>query len=119
MAAASVYLSTTASSCTQAIAAATVSHGHFSLWMPADELEDASSNDIRVEVTYRDGTTATKRLSLSQSRRERSRLVRKRSTCVCTSSALSRTAAISGDFVELPTKWVRPEAAIQHSRTTR
>jgi hypothetical protein len=44
--------------------AATVSQGHFALWLPGDELEDASSNGVEVEVTYRDGTTGTSRLTL-------------------------------------------------------
>ncbi len=44
--------------------AATVSHGHFALWLPGDELKDASSNGVEVEVTYRDGSTGTSRLTL-------------------------------------------------------
>jgi hypothetical protein len=44
--------------------AATVSHGQFALWLPGDELMDASSNGVEVEVTYRDGTTATSTLTL-------------------------------------------------------
>lgn len=44
--------------------AATVSHGHFALWLPGDELMEASSNGVEVEVTYRDGTTATSTLGL-------------------------------------------------------
>lgn len=44
---------------------ATVSGGHFALWFPGDELNDASSsNPVQVEVTYRDGSTGTSRLSL-------------------------------------------------------
>lgn len=40
--------------------AATVSHGHFALWFPGDELRNANStNGVRVEVTYRDGSTGT------------------------------------------------------------
>ena len=44
--------------------AATVSQGHFALWLPGDEFEDASSNGVAVEVTYRDGSTGTSRLTL-------------------------------------------------------
>lgn len=44
--------------------AATVSHGRFALWLPGDELNDASSKGIEVEVTYRDGTTTTDTLTL-------------------------------------------------------
>ncbi|WP_149204447.1 hypothetical protein [Actinotalea subterranea] len=43
---------------------ATVNHGHFALWLPGDELTDASSQGVDVEVTYRDGATATARLTL-------------------------------------------------------
>lgn len=44
---------------------ATVSGGYFALWFPGDELKDASSsNPVEVEVTYRDGSTDTSRLSL-------------------------------------------------------
>lgn len=43
---------------------ATVSRGHFALWLPGDELRNASSDGIEVEVTYRDGTTGTSRLTL-------------------------------------------------------
>lgn len=42
---------------------ATVNQGHFALWFPGDELMDAASNGVEVEVTYRDGTTDTRRLS--------------------------------------------------------
>lgn len=46
--------------------AATVSHGHFALWFPGDELRDANStNGVRVEVTYRDGSTGTSVLKSS------------------------------------------------------
>ncbi|WP_299037791.1 hypothetical protein [uncultured Pseudokineococcus sp.] len=39
---------------------ATVSSGAWALWFPGDELEDAADPDgIEVEVTYRDGSTAT------------------------------------------------------------
>lgn len=44
--------------------AATVSEGHFALWFPGDELTDAAGDGVEVEVTYRDGTTATRRLTL-------------------------------------------------------
>lgn len=44
--------------------AATVSQGHFALWLPGDELRDASSNGVEVEVTYRDGSTGTTSLRL-------------------------------------------------------
>lgn len=44
--------------------AATVSQGHFALWLPGDELKDASSNGVEVEVTYHDGSTGTRRLTL-------------------------------------------------------
>jgi hypothetical protein len=43
---------------------ATVSQGHFALWLPGDEMKDPSSNGVKVEVTYRDGTTGTSRLTL-------------------------------------------------------
>ena len=43
---------------------ATVSQGHFALWLPGDELKDTSSNGVEVEVTYRDGRTGTNRLTL-------------------------------------------------------
>lgn len=43
---------------------ATVSGGHFALWFPGDELLDASSHGVEVEVTYRDGSTNTSRLAL-------------------------------------------------------
>ncbi len=44
--------------------AATVSGGHFALWLPGDELEDASRDGVEAQVTYRDGITATLRLDL-------------------------------------------------------
>lgn len=44
--------------------AATMSQGHFALWLPGDEFKDASSNGVEVEVTYRDGRTGTSRLTL-------------------------------------------------------
>lgn len=43
---------------------ATVSLGHFALWLPGDELRNASSDGVEVEVTYQDGTTGTSRLTL-------------------------------------------------------
>ncbi|HEX6339272.1 MAG TPA: hypothetical protein VFZ85_20120 [Jiangellaceae bacterium] len=43
---------------------ATVSGGRFALWLPGDELEDASRDGVEVEVSYRDGSTATLRLDL-------------------------------------------------------
>lgn len=43
---------------------ATVSHGHFALWLPGDELRSASSDGVEVQVTYRDGSTGTSRLRL-------------------------------------------------------
>jgi hypothetical protein len=44
--------------------AATVSGGHFALWLPGDELKDAARVGVEVHVTYRDGSTATVRLDL-------------------------------------------------------
>lgn len=43
---------------------ATVSLGHFALWLPGDELRNASSDGMDVEVTYQDGTRGTSRLTL-------------------------------------------------------
>ncbi|MCU1532678.1 MAG: hypothetical protein JWO49_2249 [Arthrobacter sp.] len=43
---------------------ATVSQGRFALWLPGNELQNAATNGIEVEVTYRDGTTGTNRLTL-------------------------------------------------------
>ncbi|WP_284752648.1 hypothetical protein [Arthrobacter sp. efr-133-R2A-120] len=43
---------------------ATVSRGHFALWLPGDELRNASSDGVEVEVSYEDGTTGTSRLTL-------------------------------------------------------
>ena len=43
---------------------ATVNRGHFALWFPGDELMYASSDGVELEVTYRDGTTTTSRLTL-------------------------------------------------------
>jgi hypothetical protein len=42
---------------------ATVSQGRFALWLPGNELQDAASVGVEVEVTYSDGTTGTSRLS--------------------------------------------------------
>lgn len=42
---------------------ATVSEGHFALWLPGNALENASSHGVDVDVTYRDGTTGTTQLS--------------------------------------------------------
>lgn len=42
---------------------ATVSQGRFALWLPGNELQDAPRHGVEVEVTYRDGTTGTSRLS--------------------------------------------------------
>jgi len=44
--------------------AATVSAGRFALWLPGDELKDASNAGVDVQVTYRDGSTTTVRLDL-------------------------------------------------------
>lgn len=44
--------------------AATVAAGRFALWLPGNELMDASRTGIPVQVTYRDGSTATRRLAL-------------------------------------------------------
>lgn len=43
---------------------ATVSRGRFALWLPGDELKDASRNGVEVEVTYRGSRTGTSRLTL-------------------------------------------------------
>lgn len=44
---------------------ATVSEGHFALWLPGNDLINASStNPVDVEVTYRDGSTRTRSLKL-------------------------------------------------------
>lgn len=43
---------------------ATVSQGHFALWLPGNELQDASNGGLLVEVTYRNGTTSTRTLTL-------------------------------------------------------
>jgi hypothetical protein len=43
---------------------ATVSSGRFALWLPGDELKDAARVGADVQVTYRDGGTATVRLDL-------------------------------------------------------
>ena len=44
--------------------AATVSAGRFALWLPGDELADASREGVEVEVTYRDGSSAVLRVDL-------------------------------------------------------
>ena len=44
--------------------AATVAAGRFALWLPGNELMDASRTGVQVQVTYRDGSTATRRLDL-------------------------------------------------------
>jgi hypothetical protein len=44
--------------------AATVSAGRFALWLPGNELTDASRFGVQVQVTYRDGSTAPRRLDL-------------------------------------------------------
>ena len=49
---------------TQGDVTATVSGGHFAFWLPGDELEDASTTGVEVEVTYRDGGTGTTLLTL-------------------------------------------------------
>ncbi len=43
---------------------ATVSHGHFALWLPGNDLENAPRDGAQVEVTYRDGTTETRTVEL-------------------------------------------------------
>lgn len=43
---------------------ATVNGGHFALWFPGDELMNASNDGVELDVTYRDGTTTTSRLTL-------------------------------------------------------
>ncbi|QGQ18513.1 hypothetical protein GC089_03650 [Cellulomonas sp. JZ18] len=43
---------------------ATVAEGRFALWLPGDELRDAPRAGVDVQVTYRDGTTGTARLTL-------------------------------------------------------
>jgi hypothetical protein len=44
---------------------ATVSGGQFALWIPGDEFESASRRNVPVQVSYRDGSTATVTLGLS------------------------------------------------------
>jgi hypothetical protein len=41
---------------------ATVNAGHFALWLPGNELQNASRSGMEVDVTYRDGSTTTSRL---------------------------------------------------------
>jgi hypothetical protein len=43
---------------------ATVSNGHFAFWLPGDELDNESKDGTPVQVTYRDGSTATLTLTL-------------------------------------------------------
>ncbi|ASN53393.1 hypothetical protein [Sinomonas sp. R1AF57] len=43
---------------------ATVARGQFALWLPGDELRNASGKGIEVEVTYTDGSTGKIRLTL-------------------------------------------------------
>lgn len=43
---------------------ATVSGGHFALWFPGDELDDAVTDGVEAEVTYRDGTSGSVTLGL-------------------------------------------------------
>jgi hypothetical protein len=43
---------------------ATVAKGHFALWLPGNELKDAATNGVEVEVTYKDGTKGTRNLTL-------------------------------------------------------
>lgn len=43
---------------------ATVSGGHFALWLPGGELEGASRSGVELDVTYRDGSTGMTRLTL-------------------------------------------------------
>jgi len=38
---------------------ATVNAGHFALWMPGDELDDAQAAGVALDLTYTDGTTST------------------------------------------------------------
>lgn len=45
---------------------ATVSRGRFQLWLPGDELRNASSESIEVEVTYTDGSPGKILLTLKQ-----------------------------------------------------
>lgn len=44
--------------------AATVSGGYFALWFPGDELAGLPHDGVEVDVTYRDGSVGTARLSL-------------------------------------------------------
>lgn len=44
--------------------AASVDAGQFALWFPGDELLDANRAGVPVQVTYRDGSTATLKLKL-------------------------------------------------------
>ncbi|GAA4628294.1 hypothetical protein [Cellulomonas oligotrophica] len=51
-------------SATHGPVAATVRAGRFALWFPGADLTDAGSEGVDVQVTYRDGTTATRTLTL-------------------------------------------------------
>lgn len=43
---------------------ATLSQGHFALWIPGTELEGAAASGITLDVTYRDGSTGRATLTL-------------------------------------------------------
>lgn len=43
---------------------ASVAAGQFALWLPGDELEGAARRGVPLQVTYRDGTTATLTVAL-------------------------------------------------------
>ncbi|GEA87555.1 hypothetical protein [Cellulomonas cellasea] len=49
-------------SATHGDVAATVAEGHFAFWVPGAEMEDGAGVDV--EITYRDGSTGTVRLTL-------------------------------------------------------
>ncbi|MFI2566444.1 hypothetical protein [Paenarthrobacter sp. NPDC018779] len=51
---------------TQGDVAATVSLGRFALWLPGEELRNASSEGMDVLVTYDDGTTGVRTLSFEE-----------------------------------------------------
>ena len=51
-------------SLTHGVVTATVSRGHFALWLPGGELEDASRGGVEFDVTYRDGSTGSTQLML-------------------------------------------------------
>ena len=48
------------------VVAATVASGRFALWLPGDDFQDAPTLGVPVQVTYRDGTTATDTLAFSR-----------------------------------------------------